>query len=192
MASACAEPWGVRTVSPAPATSAPCGSVAKTGRRSRGTTAPEASKIPTRAETGPAWAITAPLGNGLRWRDHGSLHCALPLTGGALAWRPFQRHGGTSGAAPVPLRGGQACPAPSLAVQAQALMAAGAGFQTTSIATERGSEEFRLRLDSVWRHVLPRCATDVRQLCERFDGRINRSKFNVPLGIESQGFCVLK
>jgi hypothetical protein len=29
------------------------------------------------------------------------------------------------------------------------------------------------------------------QLCERSDGLINRSKFNVPLGIESRGFCGL-
>lgn len=70
--------------------------------------------------------LRASLGNDLRWRDHGPPRCALPLTGGAIAWRPLRRQGGSSGAA-LPLGGGQVRAAPPLTVQAQAFMAAGAG-----------------------------------------------------------------
>ena len=57
-----------------------------------------------------------------------------------------------------------------------------------------GSETARnwLRLGCVWCYVLPRCAIDILQHCERYDGLMNRSKFNVPLGVEAQGFCLLQ
>src|SRR5262249_8231930 len=48
-----------------------------------------------------------------------------------------------------------------------------------------------LRLGCVRPFILPRSATAIPQLCEASDGPLNRSKFNVPLGVASQGFCVL-
>jgi hypothetical protein len=49
-----------------------------------------------------------------------------------------------------------------------------------------------LRVGCVSRHALPRsasCAFQVPRTCVRGN---NRSKFNLPLGVEAQGFCVIR
>ena len=49
-----------------------------------------------------------------------------------------------------------------------------------------------MRLGCAACYVLPRCAGVPPHLCLVFEGNINRSKFNVPLGVEAQGFCVIR
>ena len=49
-----------------------------------------------------------------------------------------------------------------------------------------------MRLGCVGCNVLPRCAVASPHLCLVLEGGNNRSKFNMPLGVEAQGFCVIR